>query len=146
MPFVPLRLLLAYDPEGGLCARVVPRMREMLEQRGFDVQVTALDDGALPSLDGLRGVVLGSPVVGLGLRRLDPSVRVARFVQEAPGLQELRVAVFTVFRVRAGDSSERLRTLVRARGADVVVDHAYAAWAPERNEHMLPAECMVRIR
>ncbi len=146
MPFVPLRLLLTYDPEGGLCARVVPRMRDMLEQRGFEVQVTELGDGTLPPLDGVRGVVLGSPVLGLGVRRLDPSERVARFVREASGLHELRVAAFTVYRARGGDSSQRLRALVRARGADVVVDHAYAVWAPERDEHVLPAECMVRIR
>lgn len=146
MPFVPLRLLLAYDPDGGLCARVVPRMRAMLEQRGFDVKVAELGDGALPSLDGFRGVVVGSPVPGFGVRRLGPTARVTRFVHEAPGLTGLRAAAFTVFHARGGDSSARLRAFLSAHGADVVVDHAYAAWAPERNEHVLPAECMVRIR
>ncbi len=146
MAFSPVRICLVYDPTGGLCVRVVPRMREMLEQRAFDVVVHPLDDGPPPPLGGARGVVIGSPVVGLGLRRLDPTPRVLRYLHEAEGLAERRVACFTVARLRVGDSSARLRAAVRAVRAEVVVDHGYVAWAPARDEHVLPAECMVRIR
>ena len=146
MAFIPVRLCVVYDPVAGLCARVLPRMRAMLEQRAFDVDVHALGDGPPPSLADARGVVIGSPVVGVGVRRLDPTPRVLRYLREAEGLAERRVACFTVARLRLGDSSARLRAAVRAVGADVVVDHGYLAWAPARDEHVLPAECMVRIR
>ncbi len=146
MAFVPVRLCLVYDPSGGVCDRVVPRMRAMLEQRAFLVDVHPLGDAALPALDTARGVVVGSPVAGVGVRRLEPSPRVLRFLAEAQGLAERKVACFTVGRVRVGDSPARLRAAVRARGAEVIVDQGYLAWAPERDEHVLPAECMVRIR
>ena len=150
MAYTPIRLLVAYDPAGGLCGRVIPQMRKMLEERAFEVDVAELG-GSVPDLAPYRGVVLGCPVRGAGLdglRGRPPELpeAFARFVAEAPGLEEKRVALFTVFTALPGQMLLQMRSAVEARGAQVVVAQPYWRLRPERGEHVLPAECMVRIR
>ncbi len=145
LPFKPVRLLLAYDDAGGLCARVVPRMKDMLEQRAFEVDVHVLGADP-PDLEGYKGVVLGTPVLGAGLRRRGASASALRFVESADALDERKLALFSVFRAWPGRALEELRAAADARGVPVVVDYAYWSYAPEQGEHIVPAECMVRIR
>lgn len=154
MAYTPIRLLVAYDPAGGSCGRVVPQMRKMLEERAFEVDVAELGGSGRsgwPDLAPYRGVVLGCPVSGPGLdglRGRPPELpeAFARFVAEAPGLEEKRVALFTVYTALPGQLLLQMRAAVEARGAQVVVAHPYWRLRPERGEHVLPAECMVRIR
>ncbi|MCB9743219.1 MAG: hypothetical protein H6741_14355 [Alphaproteobacteria bacterium] len=148
MSFKPLRLLIAYDPEGGLCARVVPRMKQLLEDRAFEVDVMEITDDPQPvDLYECAGLVLGTPAFGLGWRGVGPTERVARWVKaQADELDEVRVAVFCVAQTRPGWTLRNTRQLVRDLGGEVVCSQAYAAWNPSHEEHVLPAECMVRIR
>lgn len=144
MPFQRLRLLIAYDPEHGLCERVIPRMKELLLNRAFDVDVVTFGEGA--DLTPYRGLILGAPVRGLGLRGDQPSEAFQKFVAESDGLDEKRVALFSVYSFVPGRMLARMRELVEARGAQVVVSTAYHRFRPQEGEHVLPAECMVRIR
>lgn len=146
MPFKPIRLLLAYDDAQGLCARVVPRMKDMLEHRAFELDTFLIGSGPVPDLMPYKGIVLGTPVVGAGLRRNDPTAAVLAFLDEADGIDEKKLALFSVYRAWPGQALERLRGAVHERGGTVVVDHAYWMFAPERAEHVIPAECMIRIR
>ena len=121
----------------------------MLESRAFTVTRVALLDeaGPLPDLGSARGVVLGfADPAWLGLRVGGVPPAVARFVDEAEGLEERKVALFSVHRLRASDALGQLAARVERRGAQVVVTHSYDGWAPRRAEHVVPAECMVRIR
>ena len=145
MSYKRIRLLLAYDPSGGLCARVVPRMKEMLEQRAFDVDIFEIG-GSLPNMEPYKGVVLGCAVRGLGLRGDVPTQPVLDFVTAAEGLDEKKLALFTVCLALPGKMLLRLREAVEARGGTVIVMHAYNRFRPEEAEEVLPAECMVRIR
>ena len=144
MSFKRLRLLIAYDPEQGLCERVIPRMKELLLNRAFDVDVVTFGEGA--DLSPYRGLILGSPVRGLGLRGDQPSEAFQKFVADSEGLDEKRVALFTVYSLRPGRILARMREQVEARGAQVVVATGYNRFRPQEGEHVLPAECMVRIR
>ncbi len=144
MSFKRLRLLIAYDPEQGLCERVIPRMKELLLNRAFDVDVVTFVEGA--DLSPYRGLILGSPVRGLGLRGDQPSEAFQKFVADSEGLDEKRVALFTVYNLRPGRILARMREQVEARGAQVVVAAAYNRFRSQEGEHVLPAECMVRIR
>jgi hypothetical protein len=93
-----------------------------------------------------RGVILGTAVRGLGLRGDTPSSAFQSFVSEKEGLEEKKVALFTAYRASPGQMLLRMRNAVEGRGCMVVVAHAYSLFTPERQEHVLPAECMVRIR
>lgn len=142
MPFKPLRLLLAYDPARGLCGSVVPRMKQLLEERAFTVDVHELGSGPV-DLAPYRGVIVGSPA---GLRATEPSEPVQRFFAEAEDLDEKKVALFCVYAVRPGRVLDRMKGLALEKGAEVVVAHAYWRLQPDQMEHVLPAECMIRIR
>lgn len=144
MPYKRIRLLIAYDPEQGLCEQVIPRMKELLINRAFDVDVVQF--GEEVDLSPYKGVILGCPVKGLGIRGGLPSGAFQKFVEETEGLEEKRVALFTVFGLRPGKILLRMREMVEGRGAQVVVSAAYFRFRLEEGEHVLPAECMVRIR
>ncbi len=148
MPHVPVRLLLAVHDPDGRCTRVVERLHAMLESRAFAVTRFALVAGApLPDLGATRGVVLGfADPAWLGVRVGGVPPAVARFVDEVEGLEERKVALFSVHRLRSSDALGQLAARVERRGAQVVVTHGYDGWAPRRAEHVVPAECMVRIR
>jgi hypothetical protein len=145
MPFRPLRLCIVYDGARGLCGRVVPRMREMLEHRAFLVDAHEVGRGRLDPAP-YRGLVLGTPVTGLALRGAGPSAALRAWIRDLPSLAGLPVALFCVFEVRPGDTLDRMNALVREKDAEVVARQAIWVLAPRRDDHVLPAECMVRIR
>jgi menaquinone-dependent protoporphyrinogen IX oxidase len=146
LPFQPIHLLIAYDDARGLCARVVPRMKEMLEHRAFLVDVHRIQDGAV-GIGPYRGVILGTPAFGLGIRGVGPTPALSEFVQRhLADLDEVKAAVFCVYDLRPGDTLDRMKALVQERGAQLVAAHAYPRLRPSRGEHVIPAECMVRIR
>lgn len=146
MPFVPLRVLILFDDEGGLCRRVVPRMKEMLEDRAFEVDVHTVQEGPV-DLSPYAGVVLGSPAFGLGLKGVGPTERLTRYVlDELDDWDELKAAVFCCPQVLPGLTVDRMKGLILEKGADFVAAHVYTRWDPTQGEHIIPAECMVRIR
>lgn len=145
MPFTPRRLLIAYDDSRGLCGAVVPRMKKMLEERAFAVD-TFVIGGETPDLEDYHGVVVGAPVLGAGVRPASVPPTVAQFLQGAEGLDEKKVAVFSVFSALPGSMTEALEQKVGELGAEVVAKYAYWRLRPESGEHVLPAECMIRIR
>ena len=145
MPFKPVRVLIAYDNQGGRCGAVIPRMRELLEARAFEVEEFEIGSGAV-DLDAFRGVIIGTPVTGLAIRDAGPTAKVAEFINSVEGLDEKKVALFCVYDVRPGDIFDRMKNLVYERGAEHVAEWAYWRLRPEDGETMLPAECMVRIR
>lgn len=146
MPFKPIRLLIAFDPTQGLCGAVVPRMKQMLEERAFQVDTHALGSGAPPALDAYRGVLVGAPVLGGGLRPARVPSAVGAFLEGADQLDEKKVAVFSVFRALPGTMTTALREKVSGYGAEVVAEYAYWWLRPQAGEHVIPAECMIRIR
>lgn len=142
MPFQPRRILVTYDPAGGRCAAVVARMRQMLEDRAFEVTVAPLAE-APADLEPFAGIVLGTPV---SLRGNGPSAAVLEWVGRASGLDEKKVALFSAFWALPGEALPKLRARLAELGVEVVVDHAYWLARPAEGEHLLPAECMIRIR
>lgn len=148
MPFTPLRLLVAYDPAGGLCGGVLPRMKQLLEDRAFEVDVMEIPEDPEPvDLYDYAGLILGTPAFGIGWRGVGPTERVERWVKaQAEELDEVRVAIFCVAQLRPGWTLRNTQQLVRDLGGEVVCTQAYSALRPEHEEHVLPAECMVRIR
>ncbi len=146
MPFQPLRLLLAWDSAGGLCEKVVPRLRGMLQERAFVVEELPLESSSSVALRDFDGLILGSPVLGAGLRRHGPTALVEGWLRAQEHLDEVKTALFTVYRVRSGHTLRNTRQLVHDLGGQVVITHAYSALRPRAEEHVLPAECMVRIR
>lgn len=147
MTFRPLRLLIAYDDARGLCGRVVPRLKTLLEDRAFGVDAITIGDAPpQPDLSAYSGLVLGTPALGLGLRGVGPSPRVTRFVESLGGLEEIKVAIFCVYELRPGYTLRNTRQLVLDNGGQVVAAQPYWALRPAQDEHVLPAECMVRIR
>lgn len=146
MPFKPLRLLVLYDDRRGHCGRVVPRMKEMLEHRAFIVDTHRIQDGAT-DIEGYNGLVIGSPVMGLGIKGAGPTRELVEYVDEyLDDLDEFKVAVFCVYELRPGITLDRMKGLILSKGAEFVAAHAYSLWRPRRGEHIIPAECMVRIR
>jgi hypothetical protein len=145
VPFQPIRLLVLFDDERGWCGRVVPRMKELLEHRAFQVDTHAIAAGPV-DIAPYRGLVIGSPVTGLGLRGAGPSEALSDYVDALPDLDEHKVALFCAYLTRPGNTFDRMKGMVLARGAQVVATHAYWLLQPARNEHVIPAECMVRIR
>ncbi len=142
MPFTPRRLLLTYDDTGGRCGAVVARMERMLVDRAFAVTVTPLAQ-APTQLDAFDGVILGTPV---SLRRDGPTAAVLEWIDRAEGLDEKKVALFSAFWLRPGTALPVLRARLAELGVEVVVEFAYWLGKPEDGDHVLPAECMVRIR
>lgn len=122
--------------------RVVPRMRQMLEDRGFNVTV-ATTEKAPADLEEFFGVVVGTPTT---LRGEGPSDAIEAWIQRAQALDEKKVAVFSTFWALPGRALDRMRARLTEAGAEVVVEHAYWLARPAEGEHVLPAECMVRIR
>jgi flavodoxin len=145
MSFTPLKLLIAYDNDRGYCGRVVPRMREMLEHRAFQVESMVID-GSNPDLDleEFDGLVLGTPASGVSPD--GPSQKVQDFIAAIDDLDEVRVALFCVYDFRPGKCLDALSELVLDHGGEVVAGHPYWVLRPARDEHVIPAECMVRIR
>ena len=140
MPFEPLRLLLLFDDAHGFCGRVVPRMRSLLEQRAFLVDLCEVNSAKVGDLAPYDGLVIGSPVLGVRGRPTEALVRAI------PSLGDRAVALFCVFLVRAGATLEQMRALVAAKGGRVIAEQPYALTRPRHGDHVLPTECMVRIR
>lgn len=145
MPFKPIRLLIAHDPAGGRCGLVVPRMKELLELRAFEVDVHEIGSGEV-DLEPYAGLIIGTPVTGLALRNVQPTQKVADFISNAEGLDEKKVALFCVYDVRPGDIFDRMKNLVYEKGAEYVAEHAYWRLRPTEEDYVIPAECMIRIR
>lgn len=147
MPFTPLRLLLVHDPEKGLTPKVVPDMVRRLEQRAFQVDVFSLQDvpADVDPFD-YAGLILGTPTFGLGWKGVGPTEALSEWVKAQGGLDDLRIAAFCVYQARPGNTLRNLRQLCLDEGADVVVSQAYGLLNLEEDAHVLPAECMVRIR
>lgn len=145
MPFTPRRLLIAFDDTRGLCGAVVPRMKQMLEERAFRVD-TLVIGGDVPDLEPYQGVIVGAPVLGAGVRPASVPPAVAGFLESAEGLDEKKVAVFSVFTALPGTMTEALEQKVGELGAEVVARYAYWRLRPSSGEHVIPAECMIRIR
>jgi hypothetical protein len=145
VPFEPIPLLILIDDERGWCLGVVPRLTELLEHRGFVVSVHRFQDGPCP-FDGHRAVLVGAPTFGLGLRNRAPSDDFANYVEAIDGLDEVQIGVFTVYQAWSGDSLQRLKGLALRVGARFVAAHGYPRWNLTKGEHILPAECMVRVR
>ncbi len=145
MPFEPLPLLILFDDDGGRCGQVVPRMKELLEHRGFVVSTHRVQDG-LVDVSEYRGIVLGAPTTGMGLKDLPPTDALADYLDEIEDIDEKQIAVFTVYPVWAGNALERMKGLVLRLGARFVAWHGYPLSDLSKGEHVIPAECMVRIR
>ena len=145
MPFRPLRLLVLYDDARGHCVRVVPAMKTLLEQRGFVVDTHRVADGPI-DVSPYRGLVIGTPVFGAGVRGVGPTDALTAFVEALPDLDDKKVALFCVYELRPGTTFDRMKALIYDKGGDVVVTWGYWLLRPDRGAHILPAECMVRIR
>ncbi len=145
MPFRALRLLILFDDAHGYCARVVPRMKELLEHRAFLVDVHRVQDGPI-DVTPYKGLILGSPSYGFGIRGAGPTQALQDAVAEMPDLSGVGVAVFCVYRLRPGVTLDRMKGMVFEKGANLVVAQGYSLLKPAEAEHILPAECMVRIR
>lgn len=145
MPFKPIRLLIAYDNDGNRCAPIVPRMKELLEDRAFLVDVHEIGSGEV-DIEPYSGIVIGTPVTGLAVRSAGPTQKVIDFINGLEGLDEKKVATWCVFDVRPGDVFDKFKNILFEKGADVVAEGPYWRLRPEDGETALPAECMVRIR
>ena len=124
---------------------VVPRLSELLEHRGFAVSAHRFQDGPC-HLDGHRAVLLGAPTFGFGLRHRAPTDGFTEYVEAIEGLDEIQMGVFTVYQAWPGDSLQRLKGLALRVGARFVAAHGYPRWNLTKGDHVLPAECMVRVR
>jgi len=145
VPFEPIPLLVIIDDTRGWCAKVVPEMVELLANRGFQTKVQRIQDGPV-ELGDHRAVLLGAPTFGLGIRERAPTEAFAAYVEAMDGLDEVSVGVFTVYATRPGDSLQRLKGLVLRTGARFIAWHGYPRWNVSKGAHVLPAECMVRVR
>jgi hypothetical protein len=143
VPFEPLRLLLLFDGAHGFCGRVVPRMRTLLEQRAFLVDLRDVNSGSVGELDPYAGLVIGGPVLGV---RAKPSAAILQALGDLPALGDRAVALFCVYLVRGGATFDRMRALVAERRGRVIAEQPYAFGRPRHGDHVLPTECMVRIR
>ena len=120
-------------------------MKELLEHRGFVVSTHRVQDG-LVDVSEYRGIVLGAPTTGMGLKDLPPTDALADYLDEIEDIDEKQIAVFTVYPVWAGNALERMKGLVLRLGARFVAWHGYPLSDLSKGEHVIPAECMVRIR
>lgn len=145
MPFRPLRVLILIDDDRGRCSRVVPRMRELLEHRAFLVDTHRIQDGPV-DITPYKGLIVGSPCFGFGIKGVGPTEALTRFVAELPDLDGVKAAVFCVYELSPGTTLDRMKGMMFEKGADFVAAHAYSLLRPSRGEHILPTECMVRVR
>ena len=118
---------------------------ESLTNRGFVTTVHRMQDGPI-ELEGQRAVLLGAPTFGLGVRDRAPTDQFAQYVEGIEGLDEVSVGVFTIYATRPGDSLQRLKGLALRTGARFIAWHSFPRWNLTRGAHILPAECMVRVR
>ena len=125
---------------------MVPNLVTQLEDRAFVVEALALTEARDHGLSAYAGLVLGCPVPGVGLRRHGPSVLVEGWLQAQTELDQVRTALFSVGRLQAGHTLRNTRQRVRDLGGEVVITHHYSLLRPSHDSHVLPAECMVRIR
>lgn len=144
MPFVPLHLCILYDDARGHCGRVVPRMKLLLEERAFIVDLHEVSQGPL-DLSRFAGLIIGTPVLGLGWKGVGPSARLRTFLESTEGLAGKKVAIFCVYELRPGDTFDRMKNLLFEKGAELVAEQARWIGDLTREEHVIPAECMVRI-
>lgn len=133
------------DDTKGWCSLVVPTLVEMLKSRGFLVDVHRMQDGPV-RLNGHRAVLLGAPTFGAGVRERPPTDEFTAYVESIDGLDEVQMGVFTVYGLRTGDAVQRLKGLALRVGARYIAGHAYSRWNLAKGAHILPAECMVRVR
>jgi hypothetical protein len=145
MTFKPLRLAIIYDNARGHCGRIVPRMKALLEERAFLVDTAQVTQGPF-DISPYAGLILGTPVLGLGWYGAGPTQAMRDFIEAVPDLGGVRVAIFCVYEVLPGSTLEHMKSLLFDKGAELVVEHACWVLQPHWNEHVIPAECMVRIR
>lgn len=145
LSFQPIPLLILVDDTKGWCSQVTPTLGEMLQNRGFVVDIHRMQDGPI-ALSGHRAVLLGAPTFGVGIKVRPPTDAFVDYVESIAGLDEVQIGVFTVCGVRSGDAVHRLKGLALRVGARFIAGHAYRRWNLEKGAHILPAECMVRVR
>ena len=75
-----------------------------------------------------------------------PSAPLREFIEALPDLDEHRVAIFCVYEVRPGATFDRMKNLLLDKGAELVAEQAFWRLQPDHFSHIIPAECMVRIR
>ena len=125
---------------------VVPALVTLLEHRAFLVDTHRIQDGPV-DISPYRGLIIGSPSFGLGIRGAAPTEALDAYVRdELPDLDDLGVALFVVYQVRPGTSLDRMRGMIFDKGAELVVAHAYSRFRLDPSDHTIAAECMVRIR
>lgn len=145
MPFRPLRLLIFYDDARGYCGRVVPTMKTLLEQRAFLVDTHRVGDGPI-DVSPYKGFIFGSPCFGLGIRGVGPTPALAEAVAGLGDLEGRKAAVYCVHEVRPGTTLDRMKGMIFEQGMELVAAHAFWVLKPHEGEHILPTECMVRVR
>ncbi len=117
----------------------------MLEERAFVVDTHVIGSSGV-DVTAYAGIIVGVPVLGAGLRPSAIPEGVLRFLEGMDGLDEKKVAVFTVFLALPGTLVETLGQKVAELGGEVVARYAYWRVRPDWGEHVVPAECMIRIR
>ena len=145
MPFRPLRVLILFDDDRGRGAAVIPRMKELLEHRAFVVDTHRIQDGPV-DVSPYKGLIVGSPCFGFGIKGIGPTEALQRYVSALPDLDGVKAAVFCVYELGHGTTLDRMKGMMFEKGCDFVAAHAYSMLRPSRGEHILPTECMVRIR
>ena len=126
---------------------VVPRMNEMLAPRGFVVRSNRMQDGPVELGDArVLMLGLGTPTFGLSIRSRASNDAFVEYAQAMGGIEDVNIAVFTVYQTRPGGSLQRLKGLALRVGARFVAWHGYPRWDVSRGDHVLPAEGMVRVR
>lgn len=126
---------------------VVPRMSEMLAPRGFVVRPNRMQDGPVELGDArVLMLGLGTPTFGLSIRSRASNDAFVEYAQAMGGIEDVNIAVSTVCQTRPGDSLQRLKGLARRVGARFVAWPGYPRLNVSQGDHVLPAECMVRVR
>jgi len=121
-------------------------MVQLLRERAFLVETHEIGAGPV-DIKSFDGLVIGSPVFGLGIKGVGPTEALARFVDSyCNDLSSIKVALFAVYKVRLGVTLDRMKGMIMGKGGTVVAALPYWFGRVENGEHMLPAECMVRIR
>ena len=122
-------------------------MVQLLEDRAFEVEQHRLVDSPVEiDLSAYDGLVLGTPAFGLAHRGVGPTPLVEQWIKAQSSLDEVKVAVFCVYELRPGNTLRNIRHYVTEGGGEVVAAQAYSRLRRRADEHVLPAECMVRIR
>ncbi|MEC8277311.1 MAG: hypothetical protein VX026_06330 [Myxococcota bacterium] len=145
MPFSPIPMLILYDDTNGFCRRVLPGLEPLLAARGFSVQSHRIQDGPIDTAP-YKGLIIGSPVSGLGLKGAAPTDALFDYVQHLDDFERHQVAVFCVYPFRLGTSLDRMKGMVLEKGGTIVAARAYSLMKFNPNDHVIAAECMVRIR